>query len=52
MLFQLALLAVSGRLFIQRTTVELKLAGIALKQPKVLKKHHKFRQRDQVRNSD
>ena len=31
---------------------KLKLAGIALKQPKMLRKHHKFRQRDKVRNSD
>ena len=31
---------------------KLKIAGIALKRPKMLKKHHKFRQGDKVRNSD
>ena len=31
---------------------KLKIAGIALKRPKMLKNHHKFRQGDKVRNSD
>jgi len=31
---------------------ELKLAGIALKRPKMLRKSNKFRQGDKVRNSD
>ena len=35
----------------RQTTTELKLAGIALKQPKMLTKHHKFQQ-TQVGNSD
>ena len=34
------------------TTVTLKVAGIALKRPKMLRKHHKFREGDKVRNSD
>ena len=32
---------------------ELKLTGIALKRPKMLRKHHKYRQGDEfIRNSD
>ena len=38
--------------FYQRTTGELKLAGIALKRSKMLRKRYKFRQGDEVRNSD
>ena len=34
------------------STAELKLAGITLKLPKMLRKHHIFRQGDKVRNSD
>ena len=36
-----------------RTMAELKLTGIALKRPKMLRKHHKYRQGDKfIRNSD
>ena len=31
---------------------ELKLTGIALKRPKMLRKHHKYRQADKLRDSD
>ena len=36
----------------QRTTADVKLAGIALKRPKMPRKHHKFRQGDRYKNSD
>ena len=40
------------RNIIKLSTAELKLAGISLKRPKMLRKHHIFRQLDKVRNSD
>lgn len=39
-------------IFLERTTAELKLAGIALKWPNMLRPHHKFKQGDELRNSD